>query len=112
MFVAIYSFKVIKGKEGVFKSSWKSLTKLIYKYESSFGSRLHKSNDNLFVAYAMWPDKKTWKNAGENLPIEAGDLREMMGKSCLEIKTEYELEIEENLLKSHQYPIEKVSLSD
>lgn len=102
-FSVIYSFKVIEGKENDFIKVWSDLTNLIYEFEGSYGSRLHKSNNQTFIAYAQWPDKETWENSGEKLPEIANDLRKKMKECCSEIKTEHELNIVEDLLKDKKY---------
>lgn len=33
----------------VFFNSWKALTQLIYQFKESYGSRLHKINNHLFI---------------------------------------------------------------
>ena len=42
IFTVIYSFKVLPEKCDSFEESWSQLTKLIYEYEGSLGSRLHR----------------------------------------------------------------------
>ena len=73
---------------------------MIYKYEGSFGSKLHKDQSNNYVAYALWPDRTTWENAGSNLPKKAKEFSTMMRDSCIKIETKYELEEIEDLIKS------------
>jgi len=90
-FTVIYSFKVVEGKEKDFINSWAELTKLIYEFEGSYGSRLHKVNNNLFIAYAQWPDKEVYDRSGNNLPESANKFRQQMRECCSEIKTEFEL---------------------
>ena len=102
-FTVIYSFKVHDGKEDDFIGSWLKLTELIYKYENSYGSRLHKANDHLFIAYAQWPDRETFIYSGKKLPDVAARYRQQMRESCLEIKTEYELYVIEDLLRIKQH---------
>lgn len=92
-FTVIYSFKVVNNKEAEFINCWAELTKLIYKYEGSYGSRLHKSDDNLFISYAQWPNKETFDHSGNKLPEKAIVLREKMRMYCIEIKTEYKLPV-------------------
>ena len=99
MFAVIYIFKVKSGEEEQFISSWKGLTKLIYKHEGSKGSRLHKSKDLEYIAYAQWPSKEKWKNAGENLPTEADKFRKDMRDACIDITTKYELDLIDDLLE-------------
>lgn len=105
MFTIIYYFKVKEGQENLFIESWKGLTELIYEYEGSLGSRLHKAESNLFIAYAQWPNRETWESAINNskLPEIANQLRNQVSSSCFEIKTEYKLEVIEDLLKTKVY---------
>lgn len=90
-FTVIYSFKVVEGKEKDFIKSWAELTKLIYEFEGSYGSRLHKVNSTLFIGYAQWPSKEVYDRSGNNLPQSANKFREQMRECCSEIKTEFEL---------------------
>lgn len=99
----IYSFTVVEGKENEFIACWTALTKLIYEYEGSYGSRLHKVNDNLFIGYAQWPDKETYDKSGNNLPEEANSLRLKMRECCSEIKPVYEMVTVKNLLSDKRY---------
>ncbi|MFT5824302.1 MAG: hypothetical protein ACI8ZM_005569 [Crocinitomix sp.] len=103
MFAVIYSFKVIPGRTNDFIKGWSGLTKLIYQYENSLGSRLHQTEPNTYIAYAQWPDKSTWKNAGNNLPEQANEFRKLMKDSCSEIKIESELDVVADLLKQQQH---------
>lgn len=103
MFAVLYTFKIKEGREVEFIQSWTSLTALIYQNEGSYGSKLHRDSNGDFVAYALWPDKETWKNAGSKLPNEADEFRLMMKDSCLKIETKYELEEVNNLLKDKPF---------
>ena|SRR5690606_12884524 len=103
-FTLIYSFKIVDGKEKDFIHCWTELTKLIYEFEGSYGSRLHKVDDKLFIAYAQWPNKETFNKAGNNLPETATEFRQQMRECCSEIKTEFELSsVVKDLLKEEQY---------
>ncbi|UKN00700.1 antibiotic biosynthesis monooxygenase [Paracrocinitomix mangrovi] len=101
MFIAIYSFTVVPGKEAEFKEAWVELTKLIYQFENSLGSRLHHEKDEVYIAYAQWRSKEQWANSGGNLPEEANQWRQQMKAACSEIKTVYELEVVDDLLASN-----------
>ncbi len=100
MFAVIYQFEVNEGREHEFMGAWKELTQLIYEFEGSLGSRLHKQKDCTFLAYAQWPDRETWKNSGNKLPNSADKVRRTMRECCTRIKTLYELDCVEDLLKS------------
>lgn len=102
-FTVIYSFKIIEGKENDFINAWTELTKLIYRHAGSYGSRLHKADKLLFIGYAQWTDKATWEHSGGKLPETANEFRKQMRESCSEIRTEYEMEIVEDLLHEKRY---------
>ena len=93
MYCVIYQFDVKAEKTKEFEVAWKGVTKLIYKYEGSLGSRLHLDENGKYIAYAQWPSKTVFDNAGQNMPGEADSLRKSMRESCNEIKTLYKLEI-------------------
>lgn len=103
MYIVIYAFKVKSNKESSFLESWRALTKLIYQYEGSLGSRLHKKEPLLFIAYAQWPDSKTFENAGKNLPIEANTYRDTMRNACKSIEVLEKLEVTDDLLMKKVY---------
>jgi len=98
MFVAIYSFKVHPGKDDQFINAWKELTELILAFEDSLGSRLHKENEDTYIAYAQWKSREQWENAGDNLPESSAPIRAEMKAACSEIETIHELEMTEDLL--------------
>ena len=101
MFAAVYYFKTKAGKEDQFITAWEELTKLIYEFENSLGSRIHRKTENEFIAYAQWPDKETWSNSGANLPESANEFRILMKDACSEIRTEHELEMMSDFLKTN-----------
>ncbi len=99
MFTVIYSFKVKPNQEKRFEKAWRDLTLLIYEYEGSLGSRLHKQNVYNYIAYAQWPDRRTWLNSGSMLPQQSKEIRQIMKVSCDKIETLFELEVIDDLLK-------------
>lgn len=103
MFAVIYHFEVIPGEEGSFIEGWKGLTQSIYQFEGSLGSRLHKKNEGNYIAYAQWPNRKSWEESGNNLPPEAAVFRKKMKDACRSIKTEHELEMIEDLLSDRLF---------
>lgn len=103
MYIVMYSFKVKANKEEAFLESWRALTKLIYKYEKSLGSRLHKNEPLLYIAYAQWPSKEVFEKAGKNLPEESNACREAMKDSCETIQVLDKFEVIEDLLMQKQH---------
>ncbi len=103
MFVAVYYFRVKPNCEKAFIKSWEDLTKLIYEFENSLGSRIHRKSENEFIAYAQWPDKNTWENSGSNMPESASPIRKIMKESCEEIRTDHELEMMSDFLEDNHF---------
>jgi quinol monooxygenase YgiN len=62
-FCVIYQFRVRPGMEGTFKQGWIRLTEAIRAKRGGLGSRLHLSEDGIWVAYAQWPDRETWERS-------------------------------------------------
>ncbi len=92
MFSVIYTFDVKPGSENDFVEAWSALTELFKEHAGSGGSRLHKAAAGNYVAYAQWPDRQTWEQAAEKLPLEACPIRNKMRESCRSIGTQFELD--------------------
>ena len=60
-FCVVYRFKVRPDREADFQEAWRRLTEAYKRDRGGLGSRLHLAEDGLWVAYAQWPDKKTWE---------------------------------------------------
>ncbi len=103
MFAVIYSFTVKENKDSEFVKGWKGLTELIYEFEGSLGSRLHKESEGKYIAYAQWPAKSIWEKSGSKLPESAYGYRKMMKESCSHIQTIYELEMVEDFVQKEVY---------
>lgn len=101
MFAILYEFKVKDGMEGTFLDNWKAMTQLIHQYAGSHGSRLHKrSSDNVYTAYALWPDQATYDAGADKLPAIADHIRSAMRASCDDISTMHEMTVIEDMLKA------------
>lgn len=100
MYTIIYKFIIKEDETENLLKSWLDLTKLIYKYEGSLGSRMHKVSDSEYIAYAQWPSKEIYINAGSNLPTEADPIRMKMKAACESIETLYEMEVVEDFLQN------------
>ena len=105
MYTVIYSFSVKSGHLDEFFDGWEGLTKLIYEFEGSLGSRLHKVDALNYIAYAQWPSKEVFDNAGDNLPESADIFRSKMRSACEEVKTLHKMEVVKDLLKSNSLKI-------
>lgn len=48
-----------------FRAAWSQLTREIYTTQGSLGSRLHRTEGGIFVAYAQWPCRDDWERSRE-----------------------------------------------
>jgi hypothetical protein len=55
MFAAIYRWEVEPGREEQLVAGWRRCSTEIRKRFGSYGSRLHRTDEGLFVAYGRWP---------------------------------------------------------
>ncbi len=99
MYSIIYEFKVKENQNQIFEKAWEELTELFYQYGNSRGSRLHRKNEQTYVAYAQWPDIDTFQKAANLMPEAANEIRQTMRNSCHDIQTLYKLETVNDLLK-------------
>jgi len=63
MFAVIYRWRVRTGEESQFQQAWELLTREFLARAGSLGSRLHRSSDGTWVAYAQWPSREAWADA-------------------------------------------------
>jgi len=56
---------VVAGKEAQFEEGWLAGTRAIAEEFGGWGSRLHKGEGNVYMAYAQWPDEAAWRKAME-----------------------------------------------
>lgn len=99
MFYVVYEMRVDAQHNDAFIDLWSRLTHFIRDHEGGMGSRLHRVEPGVFVAYAQWPDRDTWSNAdGGNLPDEAQVVRQGFRDLGVEVRVVYELEPVKDLL--------------
>lgn len=102
MFIALYHWKIKPDCEAEFQEGWRRITLEIRENCGGLGSRLHKSEDGTFIAYAQWKDKETWENAREIQTIDE-EAAEMMRDSIEErLPTVFMNAIDDLLLKSYE----------
>lgn len=65
MFAVMYRWQVVPGLEAQFEAGWRRGTERIAAEFGGWGSRLHRMNAGVYIAYAQWPDKATWSRAME-----------------------------------------------
>ena len=82
MFAVLYRWKLKPGTEATFRDAWKAMTETIKAQRGGAGSRLHRTADGEYVAYAVWPSRHQWEDAGK-LPSTNPEAGARM-KECIE----------------------------
>jgi hypothetical protein len=76
-FAVMYRWRLKPGTEDVFKDAWARVTRTIRHDHGGLGSRLHRSEDGTWLAYAQLPDRET-REALQALPATATEASRMM----------------------------------
>jgi hypothetical protein len=100
MFCVVYEFEVPQQNEHLFTKVWHQLTEIIKETRGGLGSRLHKDTkrDNVWIAYAQWPNKETWNNNPSSINPDHNILGARIKDLCVSIQTIYELNMIDDLL--------------
>ena len=72
MFPVMYRWRVDADKAAEFVRQWELVTTAIREQCGSFGSRLHRTEDGEWVAYARWPDLESFDGCSQmaSIPVE------------------------------------------
>lgn len=89
-FAVLYRWRVRPEREAAFVEAWSRITEGLLA-RGSFGSRLHKSADGLWYAYAQWPSDEVRLAAFAGPPVDA-EARETLRASIEESFPEIVLE--------------------
>lgn len=98
MFAAIYRWRIAPGSEDAFRRHWREGTRLVCEKCGGLGSRLHRAQDGLMVAYARWPSKEMRDRAFANLPADIKREIDAMQALVVETLPHHDLEICDDLL--------------
>jgi len=70
MFAILYQFRLKQGTETEYRAAWNTIVCYFMKHRGAVGSCLHKTSDDLWIAYSRWPDRQTRERASFDLPKE------------------------------------------
>lgn len=76
-FAVVYRWRLVEGKEEQFRAAWERVTLALLTHRGALGSRLHRTEDDTWLAYAQWPDRETWQRSRDAEPIDAASLDQM-----------------------------------
>jgi quinol monooxygenase YgiN len=76
-FAVLYQWQIRPGKIRQFCDAWAVITEGLKRDHGALGSRLHRSEQGTWMAYAEWPDRKAWESAGEAPPVNPEALKQL-----------------------------------
>ena len=103
MFVALYRWKIIAGKEEIFREGWRRVTAEVYRRGGSLGSRLHRAEDGSFLAYAQWESRADWEKLQMSFILEDAEARKMMRESIESAFPEVYMNVADDLLNNEKF---------
>ena len=62
-FCVVYRWRIREGAEADFLDAWQQVTEELRVTGGGLGSRVHRSDEGFWVAYAQWPSRAAWENA-------------------------------------------------
>lgn len=83
-FYVLYRFRVRPERETAFKEGWCRMTEAIRAQRGGLGSRLHRSDEGWWVAYAKWPSRQAWEASRRSATSPAPEAAELMAQGILE----------------------------
>jgi heme-degrading monooxygenase HmoA len=98
MFAVIYRWEVKAGLEEQFTAGWHRCSSQIKARFGSFGSRLHRSDEGLFVSYGRWPSAEAREPYRAHLDFDPESFHLMQGAIATELP-EIRLQIIGDLLE-------------
>lgn len=108
MFVVMFEFVVKPGCEDAFLAHWPKTTQGIYLFSGSLGSRLHRSDNGEFIAYAQWPDKATWEAAANVTLSEEYEAHRQAMRDALDLEETrilYQMEVDIDYLQRRPFDV-------
>jgi len=97
MFIVVYRWTVRDGLEDQFQRAWATRTEEIKQEHGGLGSRLHRSAEGSWIAYAQWPSREAWQAAGTGQRASSG-AREQMAAAITSHEVLLQMEVVSDLL--------------
>ena len=68
-FAVLYQWQIKPGKIRQFADAWAEMTAELRIQRGALGSRLHRSEQGTWMAYAQWPSRALYERSGELEPV-------------------------------------------
>ena len=82
MLIVLLEFQVKPGMDDEFIDAWNATTINIYQKLGSLGSKLHRSDNGVYIGYAQWPSEEVYDQEHQ-LSIEDEAIRERMRQTLV-----------------------------
>lgn len=77
MFAVLYKWTLKKGSEAKFVDAWEEVTAELSTRWETQGSRLHRTQEGDWIAYAQWPSREKWEEASQATFVKSAARVEM-----------------------------------
>ena len=108
MYIVMFEFVVKPGKTEAFLAAWPKVTQGIYLFKGSLGSRLHKSDEGKWIAYAQWPSKQVYEQAASISMSEDYEAQRAAMHDALNLehtKTLYQMDVEVDYFQRRPFAV-------
>jgi heme-degrading monooxygenase HmoA len=85
MFAVIYRWQLRPGRDEQFVEGWHRCSTQIKKRFGSYGSRLHRTDEGLYVSYGRWPSEQAREPYREQLDFDPESFALMQGAIAREL---------------------------
>jgi len=68
-FAVLYQWEIKPGKVRQFAAAWSEMTEALRSQRGALGSRLHRSEQGTWMAYAQWPTRALYERSGDLGPV-------------------------------------------
>ncbi|GAC1625513.1 MAG: hypothetical protein NVS9B10_12500 [Nevskia sp.] len=68
-FAVLYQWQIKPGKVRQFAAAWADMTDALREQRGALGSRLHRSEQGTWMAYAQWPTRALYERSGDLGPV-------------------------------------------
>ena len=73
----VYRWRLREGMELSFQEAWDVLTRRIMEQRDGLGSRLHRTDEGEWLAYAQWPSREALERSRELGTVDAAASAQM-----------------------------------
>lgn len=77
-FAVLYQWQIKPGKVRQFAEAWGAMSEALRAQRGALGSRLHRSEQGTWMAYAQWPSRQLYERSGDLGPVDPDALERLL----------------------------------